>query len=262
MKKKVIVYTRVSTQKQGLGLVAQREAIDKFLAEHDGEFEVIGDFTETYSGKSEHRPEFDKALALCKRSGAAIMVAKMDRLGRAKYLFNLLGKSDFQFIALDTYGRSDLENALRVAIAVEEVNKTSERTSGGLQAKKSYLAPAKEAYERGDIETAQRYIDASQVKSRVKRSLNWWVERNFNLGSVHTPSAEERDNAAKLRKHEADTDEANVAASEALRHYLAQGGKRTSPAMAKYLNENYYKTRRGGLWKPQSVVNLVKRFNL
>ena len=62
---------------------------------------------------------------------------------------------------------------------------------------------------------------------------------------------------------EAETDEANIRAANAIRIYLLQGGKKSLTAIANYLNENNYKTRRAKAgWKPQSVKNLMKRFGI
>ena len=68
---KVVTYFRVSTQKPGLGIEAQRAAVAEYLTAHP-ELTEIGSFTETYTGKEANRPEFSKALDLCKRSGATL----------------------------------------------------------------------------------------------------------------------------------------------------------------------------------------------
>ena len=46
--------------------------------------EVIGDFGEFFSGRGDFRkrPEFMKALEVCKREGATLVVTKVDRLSR------------------------------------------------------------------------------------------------------------------------------------------------------------------------------------
>jgi DNA invertase Pin-like site-specific DNA recombinase len=59
-----VAYERVSTRRQGLsglGLAAQRKAIDDFAASRAAE--VIARFTEVESGKLADRPELAKALA-------------------------------------------------------------------------------------------------------------------------------------------------------------------------------------------------------
>lgn len=80
---KYVLYFRVSTKRQGesgLGLEAQRTYINHF---YSGK-EVIADFTETVSGKDvANRPELQKAINLCKKEKAVLVVAKIDRLSRS-----------------------------------------------------------------------------------------------------------------------------------------------------------------------------------
>jgi Site-specific recombinases, DNA invertase Pin homologs len=84
--KQFVVYRRVSTSDQGrsgLGLEAQDRDIRLYLDNYaEVPFEVIGEFLEVQSGKDNDRPELAKALDLCRRTGAELLVAKLDRLSR------------------------------------------------------------------------------------------------------------------------------------------------------------------------------------
>lgn len=77
-----VIYYRVSTKKQGesgLGLDAQRSYVDHYYAGKP----ILDEFVEVRSGKTIHkRPELKKALDLCRREGATLVVAKIDRLSR------------------------------------------------------------------------------------------------------------------------------------------------------------------------------------
>lgn len=259
---KIVTYYRVSTNKQGLGIEAQKSAVKEYLKQHP-ELIEIGSFTETYTGKEANRPEFSKAIELCRRSGAMLVAAKLDRLGRGKFLYTLLGDTSVTFKALDIAGNSELERGLRVMVAIEERNSISHRTSAALRAKANILAEAGQAYASGNIDEAQRLIDLAEIKSRAKRGLQWWVERDFKLGSKHKNSDAEKNAKANARRKEADSDKANVEASAAIRVFLRDGGKRTYGAIAKHLNENNYRTRRGkGGWSSQAVKNLMLRFGI
>lgn len=266
----VVTYYRVSTSKQGLGIEAQKTAVSEYLAAHP-EITEIGSFTETYTGKEANRPEFSKAIALCKRSGATLLAAKLDRLGRGKFLYTLMGDASVNFKVLDITGDSELEKTIRVAVAIEERKTISARTSAALQAKADMLAKAGEAYNAGDMDAAQRWIELAEAKSRAKRGLEWWAARGFRLGSTHTHSDAEREATAKRRKMEAYKNPQNIEASNYIREYLADGGTRSLTAIAKYLNEHNCATPRGLCWtektpnlgwKPQSVKNLMERFGL
>ena len=76
---KFIAYYRVSTDRQGrsgLGLEAQREAVENYL--NGGRWALVDKFTEVESGKRNDRPELQKALAACKKQKAKLVIAKLD----------------------------------------------------------------------------------------------------------------------------------------------------------------------------------------
>ena len=78
---RVVGYERVSTVRQGasgLGIEAQRLAIDGFVAQRSGS--LIARFTEVESGRNPDRPELKAALHLAKVTGATLVIAKLDRL--------------------------------------------------------------------------------------------------------------------------------------------------------------------------------------
>lgn len=84
--KQFVIYRRVSTEEQGrsgLGLEAQDRDIGLYLDNYaEVPFEVLAEFLEVQSGKDNDRPELAKALDLCRRTGAELLVAKLDRLSR------------------------------------------------------------------------------------------------------------------------------------------------------------------------------------
>ena len=71
---KLVAYERVSTARQGrsgLGLEAQRNAIDNFASERDAT--VLARFTEVESGGKSDRPELQKARQLARRHVARLV---------------------------------------------------------------------------------------------------------------------------------------------------------------------------------------------
>jgi DNA invertase Pin-like site-specific DNA recombinase len=81
-----IVYKRVSTKEQGrsgLGLDAQERDITLYLERFSpAPYEVLDTFTDVLSGTDNDRPELKLALELARRTGATLLVSKLDRLSR------------------------------------------------------------------------------------------------------------------------------------------------------------------------------------
>ena len=126
-----IAYYRVSTQRQGqsgLGLEAQQHAVQGY--------DIIAEYTEVESGKRNRRPQLEAALEQCKRTGAGILIAKIDRLSRdAGFLFTLKN-SGVEIKAADMPHASTLEFGIRAVFAQHEGEVISERTKAGLAAAK------------------------------------------------------------------------------------------------------------------------------
>ena len=83
--KKYICYYRVSTRKQSLGLEAQRTTCRNYIKTFGGC--LVNEYQERETGKDTgvhyaNRPQLVAALEECKREGAALLVAKADRLTR------------------------------------------------------------------------------------------------------------------------------------------------------------------------------------
>jgi len=85
--KPLIGYVRVSTSRQGrsgLGLEAQREALERFAGAEG--FLLTKVFVEVETGKGsdalDRRPQLAEALAAARRSNCSVAVAKLDRLSR------------------------------------------------------------------------------------------------------------------------------------------------------------------------------------
>jgi DNA invertase Pin-like site-specific DNA recombinase len=87
MNGKFVAYYRVSTDKQGksgLGLDAQRQAVENYL--NGGNWKLISEFTEVESGKNSDRPQLRAAQAACKKHKAKLVIAKLDRLSPQRRL--------------------------------------------------------------------------------------------------------------------------------------------------------------------------------
>lgn len=132
-----VAYFRVSTQRQGqsgLGLEAQRKAVEGFLQEPD---KIVAEYTEIESGKRNDRPELAKALAYAKSVGATLLIAKLDRLARNLHFITGLQESKASFQAVDNPNANTLMVQLLAMIAEHEARMTSERTTVSLAAAKA-----------------------------------------------------------------------------------------------------------------------------
>jgi DNA invertase Pin-like site-specific DNA recombinase len=130
-----VAYERVSTKRQGasgLGLEAQRKAIDDFVASRAAD--VIARFTEVESGKKADRPELGKALHLAKVTGATLLIAKLDRLSRNAAFLLTLRDSGVRFVAADMPEANDLTVGIMALVAEQEREAITRRTKEALAA--------------------------------------------------------------------------------------------------------------------------------
>lgn len=135
--KKFIAYTRVSTTKQGLGLDAQTNAINNYIASHGGT--IIAQYSEKESGKETiNRVELQKAIAHAKREGATLIVAKLDRLSRSiADIFTLKKDKQLSFEVCDIDASDTLMLGIFATLAQQERELISRRTREALAALKN-----------------------------------------------------------------------------------------------------------------------------
>lgn len=131
-----IAYYRVSTKRQGksgLGLEAQRQAVINYIAP-----ELIdAEFTEVETGTNKkHRPELDKAIELCKKHNATLLIAKLDRLARNVSFVSNLMDSGVKFKAVDFPEANELTIHILASIAQHEAKVISTRIKDALAVKK------------------------------------------------------------------------------------------------------------------------------
>lgn len=159
---KFVVYRRTSKVTQMLGLDAQQEMVNIWL--NGGRHEVIGSFVEQETGKRNDRPELMKALALCKKRKATLVIAVLDRLSRNSAFINNLLESGVEFVACDNPNASKLTIRVLAAVAQDEVERISIRTKRALAVKKAQGALLGN---RTNLNTAQargRAVQASQAQ--------------------------------------------------------------------------------------------------
>lgn len=169
----LIAYYRVSTVRQGqsgLGLEAQRAKVQQLAAERGAV--VVGEFCEVESGRKADRPQLAAAIAEACRRGAAVVVAKLDRLARDAELVLRLsreaersGMAGFLFCDLPevdaTTAAGRMVLTVMASVAEYEGRRIAERTREALAAAKARgvvlggLRPAAAVANTGRADRAQ-----------------------------------------------------------------------------------------------------------
>ena len=88
---KYIAYYRVSTNKQNLGITAQKNAVENYIKSNNAN--LICSYEEKESGKNDERKELNKALEQCRKENATLIIAKLDRLSRKVSYLRLHNKT-------------------------------------------------------------------------------------------------------------------------------------------------------------------------
>lgn len=231
-KGRYISYLRVSSRRQGesgLGLEAQRSAVDSYL--NGGSWELAKEFVEVESGKRNDRPALDQALRHCRLHNATLIVGKLDRLARnARFLLKLVeesGKRGVVFCDLPNIPEGPTGKFMitqMAAVAEFEGAAISARTKSALQAAKA----------RGTALGGRRVskdkwaVIASKgrragMKERMAQSAAWVADVLPIIDDIRESGAE------SLRE------------------------------IAEALNERGIETRRGGEWSAVQVQRVLQR---
>ncbi|MCJ2132289.1 recombinase family protein [Methylobacterium sp. E-045] len=219
-----IAYCRVSTDKQGrsgLGLEAQQAAIQSHLRPGDTLLQLP--YVEVESGKRSDRPKLQAAIERCRRTGATLLIAKLDRLARNVAFISNLMEGGVEFEAVDFPKANRLTVHILAAVAEHEAKMISERT-------KAALAAAK------------------------RRGTKLGGDRGYRPPSP--PSAEDVAQATAVRQRKAD--HAAFAVLPVLEG-LRGGGVVSLNALAKRLNDMGHQTPRGGAWTATAVKRVLAR---
>lgn len=162
--KRYVTYTRVSTEEQAkshLGLDAQKRDIGLFLTNFSEEpFEIIGEFEDHLSGKSNDRPELIRALELVRKTGAELLVAKLDRLSRkVSFIATLMDDPKVRLRVASMPHADKFQLHIYAALAEQEREFISARTKAALaeaKAKGVKLGGMRDATGRRNVVLAER----------------------------------------------------------------------------------------------------------
>jgi DNA invertase Pin-like site-specific DNA recombinase len=219
---RAVAYLRVSTQRQqrsGLGIEAQRAAIERFAAAEG--LTIISEYVEAETGKGadalDRRPQLAAALAAAKSAKCAVVVSKLDRLSRDVAFVAGLMAQRVPFIVAELGRDADpFMLHLFAALAEKERRLISERTRAALQAKKAAGARLGNLTSLGQAGLAGRVV---QVRA---------------------------------------ADEFATAVLPAL-HAVRRAGASTLADIAEALNDRGIRSADGGKWHRSAVRNLLAR---
>jgi DNA invertase Pin-like site-specific DNA recombinase len=162
---------RVSTQDQedsGLGLKAQKSAVRAFAERIGGN--IIREFDEATSGthdEIEDRPTLRDALAFSYRTGALLVVSRMDRLTRSPSLFADLNKQGYRFVAADNPYATELTTGILIHVGAEETRKISMRVRVALaqfKAERRVPERIRDAYKLVNLPVPPDVVEATAGK--------------------------------------------------------------------------------------------------
>ena len=168
-RQRYVAYFRVSTRKQGqsgLGLEAQRKAVEDFLQSTGGT--IVAEYIEVESGKRDDRPEFTKAADYAELANATLLVAKLDRLSRDLHFITGLQKRGIRFKLCDLPEVDQLTIHILAAMAQHEARMISQRTKQAMRAAKARGQtlgnPQLERVRNPSVESAnQQRVDRQQA---------------------------------------------------------------------------------------------------
>lgn len=201
-----VTYLRVSTTKQGIdgnGIEAQRAAAASFEGDH------LAEYVEVESGRKSIRPELNNAIDHCMRTGATLVVAKLDRLSRnASFLLSLRDAGvDIHFC--DMPDANKLTVGIMALVAEDEAERISARTKAALAVVKSRgtqlgnpnAAEAAAAARAARTASAEQYAGTvisiiDRVRSQGADTMRA-IAQELTERRVETPARQAKINAGK-----------------------------------------------------------------
>ncbi len=217
-----ISYYRVSTKKQGRsGLgLNAQETICKNYVDSQKGI-IVNSYTEVESGKNDNREQLHAAIAECKSTNSILVIAKLDRLSRSVEFIFSLKNSGVNFVCVDMPELTTMTLGIFATFAQAERERISERITVALAEKKKYMKLGKPENLANNFEKAY----SNSLATRQSNAMN--NENNRKAGLLVVS--------------------------------LRNSGK-TWNEITTTLNDNGFKTRRGGVFGMTQVVRLYEKY--
>lgn len=221
-----VAYYRVSTRKQGLGLDAQQTTVQEYIKNHGGN--CIAEYSEKESGKGsnvKNRTALWNAIDECKRTGATLILAKLDRLARDVVFTMSICNSGINIVFCDLPQINTMVLGIFATVAQYERELCSDRTRKALAERKRQGVA----------------LGANNGASHVYTDTN-----RQQAYAAHTKAAAENENSRKAW------------------HFISTKYNRrgvTLQRLADQLNAEHYLTPTGrGQWRGNMVARLIERY--
>lgn len=230
--KTYVSYIRVSTKEQAystLGIEAQKSIVRSFTKGDT----IIKEFVEVESGRNPNRPLLNEAIALAKKEGATLVIARLDRLARnTVFVMNLID-ADIDFVCCDMPSANRMTLGIFALLAEEEARSISFRT-------KAALNEIKEKIARGE--------------EHVSKSGN----KVTKLGGAIAPTEEARNKAYETNRKKAKENPDNMKAAAFIKSLVESGDN--FKEITDKLNKAGFMTSRGGVFYPAQTARLYERY--
>lgn len=137
---KFISYLRKSTKNKASqkkhSFDTQLGTIKNFVSQAGGE--IVAIYRESHSGMDENRPELKRALEMCEKTGATLIVASLCRLSRSINQVNNLFHSSIKIVVCEYGMEVSMETILLMSVLNQlEVEKMSRRIKAGMATAKA-----------------------------------------------------------------------------------------------------------------------------
>ena len=192
---KFVSYIRVSTNAQGrsgLGLEAQSALIQQYIDREGAQ--LLDTVLEVESGSCDQRPGLQRALAICRRHKAILLMARLDRLGRRLSFVAQLLDADVDVRVADNPGASKLTLQLLAVVAEAERDLIRDRTRQALAAAK---ARGTILGKHGRLLGAQAFVAAQELQRQYGEQITTAFACSTNLREaaahltrLHVPTRE------------------------------------------------------------------------
>jgi DNA invertase Pin-like site-specific DNA recombinase len=219
----MVGYRRTSTDDQLLGIDAQQAVLDRVAG--DRGCDLVRVFTEHESGGDNERPELVKALNHARRTGALLIVAKLDRLARDSAFLMKLYDSGVPIVFGDLPA---VDGSAASRFMIQSMANVAE-------------------------------FERRRIGERTREALAALKARGVQLGNPAnlTPEARQKGRqVAAIKRTEAAVEEMSDIAP-IISGLRAEG--RTLQGIADHLNAEGYVTRQGGTWAPAQVKRVLDR---